>query len=80
MASPLERLELRKQLSECRVCAWLQTLDDKDRRDWATAIANPRYSPGAVAAEIQVDQIAANYAGQSAGESSVDTHRRKGHR
>lgn len=80
MTSPVERLELRKQLSECRVCAWLATLEDKDRKDWATAIANPRYSPGSIATEIQVDQTAAGYAGLSAGESSIDTHRRKGHR
>ena len=79
MATPVERLELRKQLSECRVCAWLATLDEKDRKGWAIAIGNPRYSPGAVAAEIQLDQQAANYAGQMVGESSVDTHRRRGH-
>ena len=80
MPSPVERLELRKQLTECRVCAWLATLDEKDRKDWAIAIANPRYSPGSIAAEAQLDQTAANYSGQSIGESSIDTHRRKGHR
>ncbi len=80
MASPAERLELRKQLSECRVCAWLQTLDEKDRKDWTIAIGNPRYSPGQIAAEIQVDQSAAEYSGLSVGQSSIDTHRRKGHR
>jgi hypothetical protein len=80
MPSPVERLELRKQLSECRVCAWLQSLDEKDRKEWAIAIANPRYSPGSIAAEIQVDQTAAEYGGVSIGESSIDTHRRKGHR
>lgn len=80
MPSPAERLELRKQLSECRVCAWLATLDEKTRKDWSAAIGNPRYSAGSVAVEIQADQTAADYPGLSAGESSVDTHRRKGHR
>lgn len=80
MTSPVERLELRKQLTECRVCAWLQSLEEKDRKDWAIAIGNPRYSPGSIAAEIQLDMTAASYPGVSVGESSIDTHRRKGHR
>lgn len=79
MATPVERLELRKQLSECRVCAWLATLDEKDRKAWAIAIGNPRYSPSAVAAEIQLDQTEAGYGGLACGESSIDTHRRRGH-
>lgn len=80
MATPTDRLELRKQLSECRVCAWLVTLDEKERKDWATAIANPRYGTTAIAAEIQMDQEAAKYMGVGIGESSVDTHRRRSHR
>jgi hypothetical protein len=80
MPTPMERLELRKQLSECRVCAWLSSLDEKDRKEWAIAIANPRFGPGSIAAEVQIDQSAAGYAGLSIGESSIDTHRRKGHR
>lgn len=80
MTTPAERLELRKQLSECRVCAWLATLDEKERKEWAVAIANPRFGATAIAAEIQLDQIAAEYGGVEIGESSVDTHRRKMHR
>jgi len=80
MTTPAERLELRKQLSECRVCAWLITLDEKDRKEWAVAIANPRFGATAIAAEIRIDQIAAKYDGVEVGESSVDTHRRKMHR
>jgi len=76
----MERLELRKQLSECRVCAWLATLAEKDRKEWSIAIANPRFSPGAIASEAQLDQDEAGYAGLSIGESSIDTHRRKTHR
>lgn len=79
-ATPAERLELRKQLSECRVCAWLSTLDEKTRKDWAQALGNPRYGHSAVAAEISADQGAAGYVGPDVGESSVDTHRRRGHR
>jgi len=80
MTTPAERLELRKQLSECRVCAWLSTLDEKERKDWAVAIANPRFGATAIAAEIQLDQTAADYGGVGIGESSIDTHRRKMHR
>lgn len=80
MPTPVERLEAKKQLSECRVCAWLSSLDEKERRDWAQAIGNPRYAHGAVAAVIQEDQAAAQYPGLGVGESSVETHRRKGHR
>ena len=79
MATPTERLEKRKQLSECRVCSWLQTLDDKERRDWAIAIGNPRFTHGAVATEIQLDQSESAYSGPLIGESSVETHRRRGH-
>ena len=80
MPSPAERLELRKQLSECRVCAWLSTLDEKDRKDWAIAIANPRFGATAIASEVLIDQQAAGYTGPSVGDSSIDTHRRRGHR
>ena len=80
MPTPTERLETRKQLSECRVCAWLTTLEDKDRKGWATAIANPRYGSTAIATEIRVDQAATKYDGPDIGESSVETHRRKMHR
>jgi len=80
MATPSERLEVKKQLSECRVCAWLATLDEKTRREWAQAIANTRFGAGLLASEITLDARAAEYAGLDVGESSVDTHRRKVHR
>lgn len=79
MPSPSERLEMRRQLADCRVCAWLSTLDEKSRKEWQEAILNPRYSAGLVAAEIAVD-VAADYSGPTIGESSIDTHRRKAHR
>ena len=80
MPTPMERLESRKQLQECRVCAWLSTLEDKDRRDWAQALANIRYGNSMVATIVREDQVASGYTGPEAGESSVETHRRKAHR
>lgn len=80
MTTPTERLEIRKQLSECRICAWLATLEDKERKDWSAAISNPRYGSTAIAAEIRSDQVTTEYNGVEAGESSVDTHRRRSHR
>jgi hypothetical protein len=80
MPSPAERLEQRKQLQECRVCAWLATLAEKDRKDWAQAIANPRYGATSIAAEVRIDILRDGYAGPEVGESSIDTHRRKAHR
>lgn len=79
--SIIERLEVRKQLKECRVCAWLSTLEEKARKEWAQAIADPRFSYGMIADEIRIEQEAAGYKGSSPiGESSVDTHRRRNHR
>lgn len=80
MPTPTERLETRKQRQDCRVCAWLVTLDEKSRREWAQAISNPRFGAALVADEITVEATAASYAGQSIGESSVDSHRKRGHR
>lgn len=80
MPTPVERLEARKQLQECRVCAWLTTLDDKSRRDWVAALSNIRYGHKMVASVIREDQVAANYTGPEVGESSVETHRQRGHR
>jgi hypothetical protein len=79
MGTPSERLELRQQLQECRVCAWLSSLGDKERKEWAVALANPRFTHTAVATEIRIDQTAASYAGPEVGPSSVETHRRKLH-
>ena len=79
MPTPTERLEQRRQLSECRLCAWLQTLEAKDRREWSTAIANPRFSHEMVATEIRLEQEAQNYTGEIVGSSTVRTHRKKHH-
>jgi len=73
MSTPIERLEARKQIAGCRVCAWLATLDEKARRDWASAIANPRYGHQMVAEEMHVD-------GAEVSGDSVANHRQKGHR
>ncbi len=80
MVTPVERLEFRKQVLDCRVCTWLHSLPAQERKDWAVAISNPRYSAGAVAAEIQLDQEAAKFAGLSVGSSSIDRHRQRSHR
>jgi len=80
LPTPTERLETRKQLGECRVCAWLSTLDDKVRRDWAQAIANPRYGAALIASEVLLDFQASDYSGPAIGDSSVENHRRRGHR
>jgi hypothetical protein len=77
MPSPTERLEARKTLSECRVCLWLSTLNEKDRRGWTDAISNPRYGSALVAAEINEDT---DYVGPTIGESSVQNHRMRRHR
>lgn len=86
MPTPTERLEQRKKLAECRVCAWLATLDDKDRRDWQAAVMNTRFGAGLVADEIMVEIAARDqagqttYTGQTIGEASVQTHRQRAHR
>jgi hypothetical protein len=80
MPTPTERLNLRKQLADCRVCAWLATLDDKARREWQAAIMNTRFGAQMVADEIMAEVAVTDYAGQSVGEASVQTHRQRGHR
>lgn len=79
MMKPSERLELRRQLELCRVCAWLATLPPDLRADWVAAIDNLRFPHSAVAAEIRIDQEAAGYRGQEVVADSVRTHRVRGH-
>lgn len=79
MASPTERLELKRMLAECRVCAWLSTLEKDLRAEWEEAIGNLRFSHDGVASEIREDQAASGYSGLAIGESSVETHRKRGH-
>lgn len=79
--TPLERLVAKQALKDCRVCAWLATLDEATRKGWAQAIADRRFSHGMVAAEIMLDATpASGYFGPGIGESSVNTHRQRGHR
>lgn len=81
--TPTQRLEERKRLSECRVCAWLATLDDKSRTEWQKAISDRRFGAEMIANEIMTEISAdggSTYSGQAIGESSVDTHRTRGHR
>jgi hypothetical protein len=87
MPSITERLETKKQLAECRVCGWLATLSEKDRKEWAQAIANPRFGYGLIANEIMVEiaardgaDVGSTYNGPAIGDSSVETHRRRSHR
>lgn len=82
MPTPTERLETRKQLSSCRICAWLATLTDKDRKAWQEAILNTKYGASLIASEIMIDiQAETNtYDGEQIGQASVDTHRRGMHR
>lgn len=76
MATPIERLEARKQLQECRVCAWLDTLDDQTRAGWVKALQNPRYGNEPIAAIMREDQ---GGVGLPIGESSVKLHRQRAH-
>jgi hypothetical protein len=87
MPTPVERLEERKRLADCRVCAWLATLSEKDRKEWQAAVMNPRFGASLVASEIGVEiasrDVAGSevvYSGPSIGEASVQTHRQRGHR
>lgn len=86
MPTPTQRLEERKRLAECRVCAWLATLSDEDRKEWTKAIADRRFGAEMIGSEIMVEvnaRMAAgtnDYNGQTIGESSVETHRARGHR
>lgn len=80
MPTPTERLNARKALQDCRVCAWLATLSEKSRREWQQAIVNPRFGAALVADEINAEQAATAYEGQSVGESSVANHRQRAHR
>lgn len=87
MPTPTERLEERKRLADCRVCAWLSTLSEKDRREWQQAIANARFGAALVASEIMVEvsaregaDVGSLYNGPAIGESSVETHRQRAHR
>ena len=77
MPTPIERLEARKQLQECRVCSWLITLDDKMRAPWTQALNNPRYGNEAIASLMREDQ---GVVGLPVGESSVRIHRLRGHK
>jgi hypothetical protein len=80
MTTPTERLAARKALQECRVCAWLATLTEKDHREWHQAIANPRFGATLVASEITSEMAATDYSGPPLGESSILNHRNRGHR
>lgn len=80
MPTPTERLETKRQIMACRVCAWMSTLDEKTRKSWAEAVNNTRYSNGMVANEIMVDIATSEYQGEPIGESSIATHRRGMHR
>lgn len=86
MPTPTQRLEERKRLAECRVCAWLATLSEEERREWNKAISDRRFGAEMIANEIaaEINAMSAagtlTYTGQTIGESSVDTHRTRGHR
>jgi len=80
MPTPTERLTAKKALLDCRVCAWLATLSEKDRKEWQAAIVNTRFGAGLVASEVTVEMGASGYDGLQIGESSVQTHRQRGHR
>lgn len=80
--NPTQRLEERKRLAECRVCAWLATISEEARKEWQKAIADRRFGAEMIANEImtEVSSSESEYSGQTIGESSVDTHRTRGHR
>lgn len=78
--TPSERLAAKKALAECRVCAWLASLTEKNATEWREAIGSPRFGAGLVAAEIALEMQSTGYDGLVPGESSVQTHRQRGHR
>ena len=78
--TPAERLAAKKALQECRVCAWLASLSEKDSTEWREAINSPRFGAGLVAAEIALEMKSTGYDGVQPGESSVQSHRQRGHR
>jgi hypothetical protein len=80
MPTPTERLSARKAKLECRVCAWLDTLSEKDRREWQAAIMNTRFGATMVADEVNVEIASQATFGGTVGETSVRTHRARGHR
>lgn len=84
MPTPTQRLEVRKRLAECRVCAWLNLLSEEDRKEWNKAIADRRFGSEMIATEIMAEISSEGYqpayTGPTIGESSVDTHRTRGHR
>lgn len=73
-------------MAECRVCAWLASLGEEDRKEWQKAITDRRFGAEMVATEIMAEISLREasrgdaYSGQTIGESSVDTHRQRGHR
>lgn len=80
MPTPTERLAAKKAATECRVCSWLATLNEKERNEWQEAIHSPRFGASLVAAEINLEMQASGYDGLQAGKQSVQTHRQRGHR
>lgn len=77
MPTPTARLEARRQLMQCRVCAWLATLKPAQRREWQKAIMDPRFGAEMVASEIMLES--GDSLPEPIGESSVSTHRRGAH-
>ena len=84
MPTPTERLTTRKAMMDCRVCTWLASLEDKERREWQAAIVNTRFGSALVASEIAIEitnqDEDSRYDGYVPGESSVTIHRQRGHR
>ena len=83
--TPTQRLEDRKRLADCRVCYWLSTLKEDERKEWQKAIGDRRFGAEMVASEIMAEvnshfEDAQAYDGPTIGESSVETHRTRGHR
>lgn len=77
MPTPTERLEARRLLVECRLCAWLVSLPLEDAREWQKAIMNPKYSAEMVSDEIMRDPAPKD---RPIGDASVTSHRRGAHR
>jgi len=80
MTSPMQRLTRRKAALECRICAWLTTLAEKDRAAWQTAILDTRFGSKMVGEEVALEMEATDYTGLRPGEQAVNNHRQRGHR
>ncbi|MFH1104113.1 MAG: hypothetical protein V1757_04085 [Actinomycetota bacterium] len=59
--------------SQCRLCTWLQTLTEADRKEWASAMLDRSFTHASIFR-------AAQRRGYGAGKGTVESHRASGHK